>query len=577
MAEGTVVAAFAEPFAATLWRPRLGSQGIATALVLLFCGGLVFYPIVYLVAESFNTGDAETFPPESVGLDNYLNLIDDWRIIGNTALVACLATVMAVVIGFLLAWTLTRTRIPGRAGLERLMQLPYYLTPLVGALAWAILASPRTGFLNQLWHLVGGGGDLFNIYSPFGIAWVMALFEGTVAFVMIGAAMKSMDPSLEESSRVLGAGKWRTMLRITLPLVAPGVLGATLFVFAEMLGSFAAALVLGVPGRFFVITTAIWEATLSFPPDYGRAAAMGLALFAVMFLTLTLYRRIVRRGNYATITGKAFRPRPLDIGPLAWVLFALCGFYVLVAVVLPLLALGLTSFQRFATVILSQSQLTLANYQTALAFGAVGRALANSLVLGVGVATIGVFIMAVLVWIIYRSRIPGHSLIEYVVMFPQAVPRMVFGLGILWAWLNIPLPLYGTLWLMALAYFTVLLPLGVRTLAGVVLQIDRSLEECARVCGASWFYQLRSVTLPLLRPGIIAAWLLLFIASVRELGVSIFLVGPNAKVIAPAIVSAWISSSTELSAALALIQSAAVFIALIVLLRAARRYAGELP
>src|ERR1700755_2728475 len=165
-------------------------------------------------------------------------------------------------------------------------------------------------------------------------------------------------------------------------------------------------------------------------------------------------------------------------------------------------------------------------------------------------------------------------------MFPQAVPRLVFGLGLLWAWLWVgqilPFTLYGTLWLLALAYFTVMLPLGVRTLAGVVLQIDRSLEECARVCGASWSYQLRTVTLPLLRPGIIAAWLLLFIASVRELGASIFLVGPNAKVIAPAIVSAWVSSSTELSAALALIQSAAVFIAMIILFRAARRYTGEI-
>src|SRR6266581_1403396 len=278
-----------------LWRWRPSVQGVATLIVVVFCGGLVGYPIVYLVAESFNTGEAGTFPPEAVGLDNYRNLIDDSRIITNTAFVACIATVVAVVLGFLIAWTLTRTRLPGRARLEQLMQLPYYLTPLVGALAWAILAAPKSGFLNQLWHLVSGSdGDLFNIYSPWGIAWVMALFEGTVAFVMIGAAMKSMDPSLEESSRMCGAGKWRTMLRITLPLVTPGVLGATVFVFAEMLGSFAAALVLGVPGRFFVITTSIWEATLSFPPDYGRAAAMGLALFAVMFVTLSLYRWIIR-------------------------------------------------------------------------------------------------------------------------------------------------------------------------------------------------------------------------------------------------------------------------------------------
>lgn len=531
-----------------------GAQGVATALIILLCGGLVLYPIVYLVLLSFNTGDPETFPPDALGFDNYTNLIDDSRIISNTAFVASIATVMAVVLGFLIAWTLTRTRLPGRARLERLMQLPYYLTPLVGALAWAILASPKSGFLNQLWHwLSGSDGDLFNIYSAWGIAWVMALFEGTVAFVMIGAAMKSMDPSLEETSRVLGAGKCRTMLKVTLPLVTPGVLGATVFVFAEMLGSFAAALVLGVPGRFFVITTSIWEATLSFPPDYGRAAAMGIALFAVMFLSLTAYRRIISRGNYATITGKAFRPRPLEMGAIAWLLFALCCFYVLVAVALPLAALTLTSFQRFATVFLSQTALTLANYRTALGLGAVNGALANSLLLGIGVATVGVAIMAVLVWIIYRSRVSGRGLVEYVAMFPQAVPRMVFGLGLLWAWLNIPIPIYGTVWLLALAYFTVLLPLGVRTLAGVVLQIDRSLEECARVCGASWGYQLRSVTLPLMRPGILAAWLLLFIASVRELGVSIFLVGPNAQVIAPAIVSAWISSSTELSAALALI------------------------
>ncbi len=557
------------------WMPS--TQGIATAVILVFCGGLVIYPLVYLVAESLNVSGEDVFPPASYGLANYTDLIDDWHIIANTAFVACLATVMAVVIGFLAAWTLTRTKIPGRAQLERLMQLPYYLTPLVGALAWAILASPRTGFLNQLWRAFGFGGDLFNVYSPFGIAWVMALFEGTVAFVMISAAMKSMDPALEESARVLGAGKWRVMLTVTLPLVMPGVAGAAVFVFAEMLGSFAAAFVLGLPGRYVVITTAIWEAVQSFPPDYPRASAMGLTLFAVMFMTLGLYRMIVRRGNFATITGKAFRPRTMAIGRLAWVLFALCVTYVVAAVVLPLAALLLTSFQRFATVILSQSQLTFANYQTAFGFGAVRSALTNSLMLGVGVATVGVAIMVVLVWIIYRSRAPGRGLIEYAVMFPQAVPRMVFGLAMLWAWLNIPIPIYGTLWLLALAYFTVLLPLGVRTLAGVVLQIDKSLEECARVCGASWSYQLRTVTIPLLRPGIVAAWLLVFIASVRELGVSIFLVGPNAKVIAPSIVSAWLSSSSELSAALALIQTAAVFIALIVLLRASRRFSGELP
>jgi iron(III) transport system permease protein len=557
------------------WRPT--SQGVVSLLIMVFCGTLVLYPMIYLLFLSVNVGDTQTFPPVEYGVQHYEDLFDSWRVLANTAFVACVATVMAIIIGFLAAWTLTRTKLPGVAWLERLMQLPYYMTPLVGALAWSILAAPRTGFLNQIWHLVGGSGDLFNAYSPWGIAWVMALFEGTVAFVMISAAMKSMDPALEEGARVLGAGKWRVMLTVTLPLVLPGVAGAALFVFAEMLGSFAAAFVLGIPARYVVITTAIWQAVTMYPSDYGRAAAFGIALFAVMFLTLGLYRSIIRRGNFATITGKAFRPRTMAMGRMAWVLFVLCLLYVFAAVVLPLGVLLLTSFERFATVILSQAQFTLANYEAAFEFAAIRLALMNSLILGVSVATVGVGLMTVLVWIIYRSRAPGRGAIEYLVMFPQAVPRLVFGLALMQAWLLIPIPIYGTLWLMGLAYFTVLMPLAVRTLAGVVLQIDKSLEECARVCGASWGYQLRTVSLPLLRPGIIAAWLLVFIASVRELGVSIFLVGSNAKVIAPSIIDAWLSSSSTLSSALALLQSAAVFIALIVLLRAARRYSGELP
>jgi iron(III) transport system permease protein len=371
------------------------SQDTVSVLVLVFCGVLVLYPMVYLVVLSLNVGDPQTFPPDEFGIEHYRDLFESWRVIANTAFVASIATVMAILIGFLAAWALTRTQIPGVAWLERLMQLPYYMTPLVGALAWSILAAPRTGFLNQLWHAVGGSGDLFNAYSPWGIAWVMALFEGTVAFVMIAAAMKSMDPALEESARVLGAGKWRVMLTVTLPLVLPGVAGAAVFVFAEMLGSFAAAFVLGIPARFVVITTAIWQAVTMYPADYGRAAALGIGLFAVMFLTLSLYRMVIRRGHFATITGKAFRPRPMQVGRLAWLLFALCLAYVIAAVVLPLAVLLLTSFERFATVILPQAEFTLANYEAAFGFAAIRLALTNSLVLGVGVATVGVAIMTV--------------------------------------------------------------------------------------------------------------------------------------------------------------------------------------
>jgi iron(III) transport system permease protein len=558
-------------------KPRRNWQPLISAAVIVVAAFLVLLPLVFLVEESLNIGDPMAFPPQEFGLKNYVAIFDeDINVLVNTVIIAVMATVMAILIGFSLAWILTRTSVPGRELLERLMELPYYMTPLVGALAWSVIAGPKSGFVNQLWHASGGTGDLLDIYGYFGIAWIMALFEGTVAFVMISASMKSMDPALEESARVIGASKLRTTLTVTLPLVMPGVLGATLFVFAEMLGSFAAALVIGIPARIYVITTAIWDSTLSYPPDYGRASAMGLALFVVMFGMLSFYRWRINRGSYATITGKAFRPRPMDMGRLAWLLLGVCLLYIALAVVLPLAALILTSLQRFATVILGQAEWTVANYQTALALGPIRVALGNSLMLGFGVATIGVVLMALLVWIIYRSRIRGSGAIEYLVMFPQAVPRLVFGLALLWAWLNIPIPIYGTLWLLALAYLTVMLPLGVRTLAGVVLQIDKSLEECARVCGAGWLYQMRTVTLPLLRPGILAAWLLIFMACVRELGTSVFLMGPDARVIAPSIVAAFASSGTELTAAMALIQTATVVVALVVLFRLTRGVTKEM-
>ena len=553
-----------------------GSIGLpGPRLVSLLVGGaaavLVLYPIYFLFQASLSVGDPQARPPEAYGLDNFIDLGRYAHIFWNTVLVAVVATVMAIVFGFVMGWILSRTNVPGRAAFEQLMALPYYVTPLMGALAWSLIGSPSGGMLNQVWRAFGGESHLIDITTPYGIAWVMALFEGSVAFVMIGAVMKSMDPALEEASQVLGAGRIRTMLRITLPLVLPGVLGATIFVFAEMLGSFSAALVLGLPARFYVVTTAMYQLVSQYPPRFPLAAAMGVSLFAVMFLMVWAYRRIVRARSFVTITGKAFRPRVMDVGPLRWPLLVMCLLYLGVAVVLPVLTLLYASFQRLATFFPRADNFTLANYTTALSLDAVRSALWNSLLLGLGTASIGVVLMGFLSWMIYRSRLPGAGAIEYILMFPQAVPRLVFAFGMLWAWLIFPIPIYGTLWLLLIAYLTVFLPLGIRTISGVMLQIDRSLEESAQMCGASWGYRMRTVTMPLLRPGLVAAWLLLFIASVRELGASILLMGPKAKVITPAIVESWFSTSTELTAAMALLQTLAVAVALVLMFSVARR------
>jgi iron(III) transport system permease protein len=564
------VTAPAAPSAGPGSAQKIAGYGVAAVAAVL-----VLYPVFYLLQAAFDTGDPQARPPTAYGLDNFSGLFQYPQILLNTLTVSTAAAVMAVMFGFVMAWILARTNVPGRRTFEQLMAVPYYLTPLLGALAWSMLGAPESGFINQVWRALGGSGHVIDINTPYGIAWVMALFEGSVAFVMIAAVMKSMDPSLEEASQIMGASRLRTMLRITLPLVIPGVLGAAIFVFAEMLGSFAVALVLGLPNRYYVITTAIYQLVQQYPPRIQVAAAMGVSLFAVMFVMLFIYRRVVMAGSYVTITGKAFRPRVADVGRLRYVLLGVCILYLLAAVAMPIATLLYASVQKIAVAFPHADNWTLDNFRMAMSMNAARSALGNSLLLGFGTATIGVVLMGLLAWLIYRSQLPGSGLIEYVVMFPQAVPRLVFAFGMMWAWLVFPIPIYGTLWLLLIAYLTVFLPLGVRTIAGVMLQIDKSLEECAQMCGASWGFRMRTVTVPLLVPGLIAAWLLLFIASVRELGASILLMGPHSKVITPAIVESWFGTSSELTATLALIQTLVVAAAMIVLVVMTRRIAAQ--
>jgi iron(III) transport system permease protein len=557
-------------------RLRLPSgQAVAGVLATLVTAGFVLYPIYYLVQAALDVGDPETRPPTAYGLGSFAILPRYSQIMLNTLYVAVAATAMALVFGFVTAWILNRTNVPMRRTLEQAMAVPYYVTPLLGALAWSLLGAPESGFINQIWHAAGGAGAIINLQSPLGIAWVMALFEGSVAFVMIGAVMKSMDPSLEEASQVSGAGRLRTMLKVTLPLVTPGVFGAAIFVFAEMLGSFSAALVLGAPNRFYVITTAIYQLVQQYPPRIPLAAAMGVSLFVVMFVMLFLYRRVVSRRSYVTISGKAFRPRLADVGGLRWALFGVCALYVLLSVILPMLTLIFASVQKLSVAFPALSNFTLAHYREALLQNAVRSAIWNSLLLGLLTATIGVALTGLLSWLIHRSRVRARGVLEYIVMFPQAVPRLVFAFGMMWAWLVFPIPIYGTLWVLLIAYLTVFLPLGVRTISSVLLQLDRSLEECGEVCGAPWGYRMRTITMPLLRPGVLAAWMLLFIASVRELGASILLMGPHSQVLTPAIVDAWFSSSSELTAAMALIQTVVVGVVITIFTLVTRRAARQ--
>jgi iron(III) transport system permease protein len=538
-------------------------------IVLAAVALLVLYPMAYLLEVAFRVSGPGQ--PAQYGIANFVLIFSEGNIaaISNTVVLALISTAIAIPCGFLAAWIVYRTDVPGRRFFERVLVLPYYMTPLVPTLAWLALASPRAGLINQIGFQLGRTEPLVNISSVFGIALVMALTGAAVAFVIMGSALQLLNPSLEECSQLFGASKTQTVWRVTVPLMRPAILSATIFVLAEGLGAFAEPLVLGATGNIETISTRIYLLVGAYPPGYGEAAALGIILLLVVGPLMYLYFRLLHGRDFTTVSGKAFRRGGIEARNAKAGLLGGVSLYALLAVGLPILTLVINSLQRLSTVFITDSVWTVAHYQKILTSSDFQSALLNSLVLGASTATAGVLLMGFAVWLIYRSPIPpavGRT-IEYIVMMPVAVPRLVFAFGLLWAWLQFPGKMYGTLWILWLAYLTVFLPLGVRTIASVVLQLDKSLEEAAKVTGAGRFYMLRTITAPLLKPGLIAAWLLLFIVSVRELGASILLVGPDSRVISPSIIEAYQISGREQAATLAVIQLVVVLGALMLMMR----------
>lgn len=552
-------------------RARL-APGVLGLLVFLLL--LIGLPVWQLIAMSLNVGDPQAIPTTEWGLDNFVQVMRRLEWIRNSLLVSVAGALLGTAVALVLAWIVYRTTVPARELLETLVVIPYYMTPLVGGLAWSALGAPTSGLLNRLFtELTGLPGPLVNTHSVPGIIACMAIYESPVAFLMIGAAMRGMDPSLEESSAVMGGGKVTTALRITLPLLRPAILGAALYLVVSMMGAFAIPAILGADERFYVVTTAIYALFKGYPPKYPLTAALGLVLVLFTALAVWLYGRSLGSRSFAVIGGRMYRPRLIDMGRWTPVLFGVVCLYLLVSLVLPLGVLVLASFQRTDRVTLDVGSWTLQNYGYVLfEYEPTRQALQNSIVLGVGTGTLGVLVAALVAWSVYRTHATGRRALEYLVMIPIAVPRLVLSLGLLWLFVALPLRLYGTAWVLLLAYVIVFLPLAYRSLSGVIVQLDRSLEEVARVSGASWLYMMRTVTLPLLRPGVTTAWLLLFIVSIREVSASLMLASPQARVLGPAIFNFWESGGLAQVSALTIVQTVIIVALLTVVHRIAEHW-----
>jgi iron(III) transport system permease protein len=534
---------------------------VHVAVILVLCV-LVLYPIGIILNQSIRNDDG------ALSWDSYVQAytnLRNYQAILNTLIIAAGAALFAVGVGTFLAWAVVRTDMPGRNLVELASIIPFISTPLVGALAWILLASPQTGLINQAWRYLHGAGSVIDIYSIWGIIFVEAVYETPLVFLLVGGALRSMDPTLEEAARSAGAGTASTALRITLPLVLPAILAGGLLVFILAAEQFAVPAVLGTPGKIRVLTTSIFEAQSVYPARDGLAAALSGILMVIALGGLWLHKRLLAGRSYATVKGKSAQTRRVRLGAFRYALLAICCLYLLLAVALPLSTIFLSSIRKIWTADFRWEQFTLDNYRVVLfSYPAAQRAIVNSLLLAVFGALATILFCALISFLSLRTRYPGHKLLDVLAMIPSGFPGIVLAVGLLHAWISPPLVLYGTIWILYVAYLTRYLPVGVRAVSATLMQIHPELEESAAMSGASWFQTFRHIVLPLLKPGLAAGWALLFVAFTRELSASILLYSPKLEVLSVVIYTMYQEGGFRTLSALTMLQVAIAVVVLVV-------------
>ena len=438
----------------------------------------------------------------------------------NTVLSSLIGVVIAGLFGVMLAWLVGRTNMPGKGVLDPLNLIPFYLSSIVGALCWQILCSPRSGLLNVwLEPLLGRG--FFNIYSVGGIGFVLGLYYSPYVYLFTLGSLQSMDASLEEASRVSGASTMQTALNVTLPLSAPAILSAWLLVFVHCMGIFGVPVVLGVPGRVNTLSTLMYSYINDYPANFSVTAVIGIFLFVTTLALTALQMHLLARRRFTTITGKGYKPRIVDLGRWRYAALGVNCFYLLL-VVGPLIALLLVSLQDVWTGAFEWNRLTLRHYTRVLFQDATAkRGVANSMTIAFLGATIAVGVCLVLSLIIQRTRLPLRQGIYSFSMIPAAIPGVVLGVGYLIA--VVGTPLYGTLWVIMIAYIINYLPTGLRNVDSLVQSISPELDESARTSGASWWKAMWGIILPICIPGLASAWILMFVTFIREVSASMML------------------------------------------------------
>jgi iron(III) transport system permease protein len=554
------------------WRDPLTLTVMGVALVLAF---LALFPTAMLFYGSFTT--APLGQTGEATLANYITAYTDletFRLLADSCVFALGSALLSIILALTLAWITVRTNAPFRGIFELTAIIPNIFPPVLIAVAWTLLLSPSVGLLNavlkEIFNLSKGP---LNVYSMPGLIFVEGLILTPLAFLIISAALRGMDPVLEESARMAGSSQLATMRRITFPLVRPALLAAGTLNFVRALESFDTPAIIALPARIEVFTTKIYrEALAAYPPNYNLAATYGVSLLVIALVFVYLYRRFTSRvETFATVTGKGYRPHVIDLG--RWKIAASVGALAILTlmVILPVLMLFVTSILPYYHVpTLETIQLaTFKHYVYIFENERVYRAIGNSLFLAVAGATVTMGLAALTAYITVKTKIWGRGLLEGLTFLPWAFPSTALAIGLLWGYVQIPMPIYATLWILLIAYVTRFLPYGLRAVTSTIVQIHKELEEAARVCGGGFWVTFRRIVFPLMRPGLIAGWILLATIFMREFSLSLFLYTPASEPVGPLLYYFWLDGLTGPLGALGMLVST-VSAALVAV---ARRYA----
>jgi iron(III) transport system permease protein len=553
--------------------------------VVLFVGVVIAYlslsPTLMLFYGSFRSKPLGV--PSEFSLVHYVNAYSDsltYQLLLNSFLFASGAALLATLLAATLAWISIRTNAPLRKLFELTAIVPNIFPPVMLAVSWTVLLSPRTGLINRaLMELFGLAEAPFNIYSIPGMIFVEALITAPLAFLLISAALYSMDPALEESARVAGSSNRQIAWRITFPIVRPALLAAMMLNFVRAIESFDTPAIIALPARIEVFTTKIYrEAIGAFPPNQNLAATYAVSLLVITMVFVYIYRRLTMRSErYVTVTGRGYRPTIIDLGKWRYAASALAASILLLIVVLPFLVVIYVSFVTYVHVpgTKTWALLTLDNYRANLTDVRTFRAFKNSLFLGVGGATLCMLIAALTAWVTTKSKTAGRGVIEALTFIPWAFPGTALAIGLLWTYVYMPLPIYGTLWILLIGYITRFLPYGLRTMTSTIVQLHDDLQQASMVCGASFLATFRRILLPLLRPGFIAGWIILATIYLREFSMSVFLYSPGSEPLGPLLYHFYVDGNLGPMCSLALIVSV-VCMVLIILARRIGKVGGAI-